>query len=282
MLRRLTSSLQQDSVNFQPWLHWQLENALEGHTLELNGVFDRAFLKQIANVLEMSLPETEELWARFTDSASVAVIRRGRLRAVDMQLVVKAYLTSGLLRGLYYDYLARAMGSQVMHHPLRETVLFARRNNEETFSVSNTAWYLSQVVVAAARREATLKSRLDSWAESVVKVRRRALTGEIDLRHKDSMHVARNIAMETARKCDIRFAPRYVEDALDATAALGTGILTSFVLSPWIGFGFGMAAYAVARKRRVGESIAGLIYRPELQKMADATPGRIRRRWTSV
>ena len=146
--------------------------------------------------------------------------------------------------------------------------------------MSRTKWYLSNIVVAASFEE-TRGARAASWVENVTKARKASLAGAIDLQPKDYDDVALNVAIDSARKADIRIYPHWLENALDAAQALGVGVLTSFVLAGWEGFLATGAAYSLSRQVNLGREVARKIAggASHFTDLAKAGPGRIERRW---
>lgn len=146
-----------------------------------------------------------------------------------------AYVVSALIRGRYHDYVARKSGQQIMHHPLRRGVLPTARGSHQEFPVANTERYFASIVLAAAFSQRR-KLRVASWTDSVLSARRAMDAEELDLRPKEEENVALETAVRVAKQLDIRAHSSVLDRALETTAALGIGALTSFWLEGWVGF----------------------------------------------
>ena len=114
--------------------------------------------------------------------------------------------------------------------------------------------------------------RVSAWIENVRKVKRAVNEGRIDTGAKNNESVALDLAVDAAKRLDIRVHSRRIDEVLDATLAVGFGALTSFVLTDWSGFSLQLLAglkdirSETARRKKKTEEILRVFDRDVREK----------------
>jgi hypothetical protein len=204
-------------------------------------------------------------------------------------LAIDAYVLAALLRGRYHDHVAEAANLQIMHHPIRYGVL-PKKKETTVFVPTNTEKYLTSIILAGALSEKKIKDRIVLWAENVIKARKAAKIGAIDLSQKDSNSVAESLAMDVAKRLDLRTYSRLTATSLEALSSLiidglvCLGLCPWAGVPPWVGLPVGPGVTAAIRQgtgKSTGEIAASRLYqrRARIRNLAKAVPGRIEGRW---
>lgn len=282
------ASLAANDTDFQLWLEWFTVNVWEEHSQRLGGLFDPGFIPQIAKILGLTATEAQKLWEISADADTVRKLSATRPNSQLFRTLSEAYVVSALLRGRYHDEVARRSGWQIMHHPLRASVLArASVRSHQDFVVSSPQSYLANIILAASlsRRGS---ARISEWTEGVIAARQAWHAGAIDLHPKPSDEAALSAAIRAAQTVDIRCHSSALDRLLDFSVATGVGTLTSVLLSSWEGMVASAGVTSISTfvlkdkdpSRRV---ISRFSQRPRrLSEMAKAGPGRINRLWEAA
>jgi hypothetical protein len=266
--------------DFLTWLDNYINYGWRQHSERLGGLFDHSFTPQIALVLDVQKHDLEDIWRLSLNQKVVETYAKRQPDEDGFRLMRDAFVASTLMRGRYHDYIAKASSWQILHHPIRTSMLPRLKEMPRAEVSLNTIQYLSNIILAVAFEEKQ-ENRIASWVENFRKAREAALRGDIDIQPKESDDIALNVAIRDAKYLHIRTHSRLLDKALDVSVALGIGVLTSFVLLPWESFLAGMAAYAATYKKSPGELVGRALDRREgrLRTLAEAGPGRIERTW---
>jgi hypothetical protein len=146
------------------------------------------------------------------------------------------------------------------------------------FLLSNTEQYLTKIIFASALVEPKLEAKISVWAENIQKVRSAVVLGRIDLRQKNMDSIALELAIDAAKRSDIRVHPRYMETVLDAAVSLGISAFTSFSLAPWfVTLPVTIGEFIVSRRLKIVEHTARRLFLSEkhLRDLATSEPGRV-------
>jgi hypothetical protein len=274
--------------DFVEWLDWAIAHAWVWHSAMLEGLFNQDLIPQLALILNCAEGEVRQVWERSCDLRQVERWARTRPPDDEFRLATHAYTLAALLRGRYHDHIAEAAGLHIMHHPFRN-VLLPKKPQSAAFVPTNTERYFTSIILASALAEKRVNGRISVWTQNVIKGRSAIREGAIDLRQKQSDSLAENLAIDAARRLEIRTYPRTAVIAFDALLPLVCG-LSWFGLSSWTGLpplaGLPIAptAYLAARLRSgksPGDLGASWLYRRRgrLRNLARSVPGRITREW---
>jgi hypothetical protein len=272
------------SAEFRAWLDWFTRNVWEEHASRLGGLFDPDFIPQMVPILELPRGDLEKLWHISNDSPAVARLARRQPDTPTFRSLQDAYVVSALIRGKYHDYVARKSGWQIMHHPLRATLLPAWGNRAgQEYPISGTEAYFANIILGSAYSHPR-RNRLNEWTTNVLAARCAWRAGIIDLRPKLTDDIALAAAVRAARQLDVPCHSRTLDRALEVAASLGVGGLSSFTLTGWESLaaagGTAVIAYLAKDKEPSRRAISVITRRGgRLQALAKAGPGRIDRLW---
>lgn len=258
------------------WLHAHIQHEWHEHVIRRGALFDRNLTAPIAKVLNVQEREVARAWTSSSDSRHVASLSLKQPDSDEFRLIRDSFILSCLLRGRYHDYAAELMSQQLLAHPVREAVYRrSRTDGRISIEISNTERYLANITIASAFSERSHDARVALWLENVLKLRRGR--NRINLSQKDRDEIARDAAIEAARRFDVRVHSRLLENVLDVGIGIGTTALTSFALLPWESMIVGSGVYAVSAKKKIGERLMGLITARTrtLSRLSQLGPGRI-------
>ncbi|MGD0578871.1 MAG: hypothetical protein ABSC08_08075 [Bryobacteraceae bacterium] len=257
------------------WLEAHIGNEWHEHVLRRGALFDREFATQLARVLDIQPHEVVKIWSLASDPRFVATLAARRPDSDDFRLIRDAFVVSSLLRGRYHDYAAEISKTQLLSHPVRESVYRRPGSGSRIqIQVSNTERYLANIVVAAAFGETSHERRVALWVENVLKLRRGR--DQVNLAQKDRDETARDTAIEAARKFEVRAHSRLLENVLDVGIGLGSAALTSFALLPWESMIIGSAISAFSVQKKLGERVmAATMSTGRLNQLSKLVPGRV-------
>ncbi len=258
---------------FDEWLATVLGTNLEATKLRMGGLFDMTFAKPLAEVLEVTDEDLGDVWRR---SAEIESLRRqGEL----FELAKSAHVLTIMFRGRYHDLVAREMGVQVLHHPVRTPLLpelSGAGGAPISHEVTNSERFMAQLLWASGFSERQHNSRIMLWAENVRLVRLAVQAEAIDLPHRSSEDRALETAVDAARRAGVRTHSRLMADCADAVIAMGLGALSSFVVDGWADMYVTLGTFIVSKKENLGERATRAAFenRRRLRQLADV-PGRI-------
>jgi len=275
--------LKNDQLNFSKWLDWSITQAWEEHSTRLGGLFNESFIPQIARILDVPINYLRDVHRLSCDLNTVRFFAIQKpVNNDEFKIMSDAYVLSALIRGRYHDHVARESELQILHYPIRQPLLpDLNRTKIQEFHVSNTEQYLSNIILAGAFAEQKYEKRIALWGESILKARKGVYSGIIDLRPKDYDSVAIGQAVNAAKRLDIRTYPKWIETTIDASIAIGSGVLTTFVLKGWERFLATPVEFVLSKKFDVGKSGARILLSTEkrLHDLARSEAGRIEQRW---
>lgn len=277
-----------ENKDFTEWLDWAIAHAWVWHSAMLEGLFNKGLIPELALLLDCTEGELRQVWKSSCDLRQVERWATKRPPDDEFRLATHAYTLAFLLRGRYHDHIAEAAHLHIMHHPLRD-VLLPKKPQSAAFVPTNSERYFTSIILASALAERGMEARISVWAQNVIKGRNATREKAIDLRQKPSDSLAENLAIDAAKRLEIRTYSRTAVIAFDALLPLVCG-LSWFGLSSWTGLPplggvpIGPTAYLAARLRSgksPGDLGASWLYRRRgrLRNLARAVPGRITRGW---
>lgn len=201
----------QNDKSYRPWLDSTIENNyLVEHSATLNGLFDLAFIPQLAPILNCSEKELHDLWECSRDLKQVKKWSRKQPDTDDFRMVMDAYVLATLLRGRYHYNVATLAGRQSIHHPIRYAVLPKKEKFAE-FKLTNTEAFFTSMIIAGSLSEKLVKDRIALLAENIIKARNAGM----DLSQKDSNRDAEDVAWDAVKRLNLRFYPRLYTTGYD-------------------------------------------------------------------
>lgn len=259
---------------FKEWLSTALGPNLEATKLRVGGLFDVTFAKPLSLALEMPETELRDLWRRSQDIETLR--EQGEL----YELAKAAHVLSIMFRGRYHDLVARDMGIQVLHHPVRTALLpdlSVPGSEPIRHDVTNSERFMAQLLWASGFAERRHDARIRLWAENVRLVRLAVQAEAVDLPQRSSEDRAMETAIDAARKAGVRTHSRLVDDCSDLVIAMGIGALSSFVVNGWPDMYVTLGTYIASKKENFGERAMRTAFenRRRLRQLAEGIPGRI-------
>jgi hypothetical protein len=276
--------LRADKRNFTRCWQGIVENIWEENAHRLGGLFNEEFIPTLELFVDVPRAELQRVWRKSSDTRVVAEYARKWPDDSDFALMQEAYLVSLLMRGRYHESIAKYTSSQLMHHPVRRSVLWAGSSlppRTMMHDVPNTMFYMALILLLSAFGERRRTHRINLWAENLNRIRKAALIEDIDFAHKRSDDVAVRVVLREAKRLGLRAHPKWIEKGIDIGLVLGTGILTSFALSPFAGLAVGVATSLATERKKLGEAFAShTISSTHLSRLAHSLPGRVQEIWS--
>jgi hypothetical protein len=149
--------------------------------------------------------------------------------------------------------------------------------------VTNTAWFLSVILVAAAFSERR-KNRPHAWTAGIQVVRRGVASGLVDVTEKPTDEVAMRVAAQTAARLNIRFHPQWLDNLLNAAISTGVGGLASIGVTGFEAVAIGFASELLLEGASPTEHVVNRVMKRELRlrNLARLGAGRLSSDWTGV
>lgn len=269
-----------ESPCYREWLEWLMRKQWPDHIQRHGGLFEQTFRAPIAAALGMSVPDLDRAGQHAVTSDGMAEVI-ARPDSEVGQIVCDAFALSTLLRGRYYEGLCKKTGTHILHHPIREPILMRLpQRGTVALPYSNTAHYLSSIIVACAYNESE-RHRPKAWASSVKVARARIRSGELDVADKPTDAVALTVAARGAKRIGLRTHPAWIDHLINALVSVGVGALTEFQLDGFGSVGAGSATglllertQAIARINRTATNREG-----RLERIGRLGAGRISATW---
>jgi hypothetical protein len=258
---------------FDEWLATALGPNLEATKLRVGGLFDMNFAAPLAAALEISEDELARAWRHSQDIESL------RTQGELFDIAKSAYVLSIMFRGRYHDLVAREMGVQVLHHPMRMPLLpdlFVDEAVAVPHDVTNSERHLAQLLWASGFSERKHDARIKLWAENVRLARMAVEAEAIDLPQRSSEERALETAVDAARRVGVRTHAKLLDDCSDLIIAMGFGAMSSFIVNGWPDMYVTLGTYVASKKDNFGERTMRMVFenRRRLKQLADV-PGRI-------
>jgi hypothetical protein len=231
------------------------------------------FAVPLAAALEISEDELARAWSHSQDIESL------RAESELFEITKSAYVLSIMFRGRYHDLVAREMGMQVLHHPMRMPLLpdlFGDGAVAVPHDVTNSERCLAQLLWASGFAERKHDARIKLWAENVRLARLAVQAEAIDLPQRSSEERALGTAVDAARRIGVRTHAKLLDDCSDLIIAMGFGAMSSFIVNGWPDMYVTLGTYIASKKENFGERTMRLAFenRRRLRQLAEV-PGRI-------
>jgi hypothetical protein len=274
-----------ESIFHERWLDEHIRHEWLEHAARLGGLFDHAFLPELACLLDVQESELLKVLKLTQDHSLLNNYIRKRPQDEAFAIMVNAFIASTLLRGRYHDHEANERQAQIMHHDIRQRVLPQLESEErKTVAPNNTERYFANILLAGAFEESKPESRILLWLENVRNARIAVLSG-YNLSSASSDSVALDKAVDAARKHDIRTHSKTLEMVLQVSASFGLGALARAATPQFavpeldlaIRGGVMLFTSFATYKSRPGQRISrATMNRPSrLKKLATMGPGRV-------
>lgn len=178
-LRTAHGQLVQDEQNGQRWARWVKQNQWLEHSQRLGHLFEKDFIPPIARAMQVTQTTLRGYWEESAKPTYVAKLVK-EVDSLESRDISRAFLMSTLLRGVYYDYLARCEKIQIMHHPIRQkTILRSRAMDKWQHYGNGVDKALANIIVYSAMDERTPRGRIKHWAANVKRAREMRRSGHL-------------------------------------------------------------------------------------------------------
>ena len=268
-LRRRIDELNEDGVNYLPWLEWGVEHAWLEHSRRLGCIVNPEFRDEVALTLGADEDDIGRLIALSSDPVQLVQIMRHD--NADLQLLKDAYLTSALIRGKYHE-VAVGRSAQLFRHPFRAGPTEPR----ELFAAERTQYYFTSALLAGALTEKSPEARIVSWVEMVMKARRAYTGGSLRLFDENpgsgplDHDSALKSAVEQVSALDLAGPSRRTERFIDAGIQIGLVGLGIVLSDPVILGALGLAGLGTSLR----SPAKALVQREKrISELAKAGPG---------
>jgi hypothetical protein len=270
---RAAVDLVKSKDSYEPWLDWAIENAWEGHSRRLDGLFNVEMVEELAIVLNCDVRLLYQVWQKSRDLEQIKFWKKTR-QGEDFILAREAFIAAAVFRGRYHEFLGRYVKWQVVHHPIRQNALDQPAAARGTRLVlAKPIDYFSNILLNTAMKERSSKARIELWLKNVQMARMRPRV-TVDLcEPEDNEDNARRTAIRAARRIGIQVYPDWLKFC-DAILDLGIGVLTSFVLTNWSAFVVTAGATLATRPvTRIARAVT--LREGNLRNLTALPPGRI-------
>jgi hypothetical protein len=273
---------------FTSWMDVSAGVFWQEHAVQHDGLFDLDFVPQISSALAITQSELLQLHRFSQNIDALPELASRRTAGSPGAFIADAYVISALLRGRYHDLVNYLSDGQLTHHAIREAIALDSVPVEtDTFPVTNTMSHLGALLLASAfvakgerdRIRVYLENldRLKKWIGSDYEALRAFAFGE--RLEEEVVHIADKAGIDTRGS--------HVKSLLEAAAAAGLMLLTSFVLLPWGpvvgltgGAVGGLAGSAALEHVHVGERVGeGFRREQRLRDLHKAGSGLVRSKW---
>ena len=262
------------------WERWAIEHAWVDHSYRLNGLFNPEMINELALVLKVQPADLRTIWSKTTDLQEVENWSQGRNLDSDFEIARDAFVAAAILRGRYHEFVAGRNQWQLMSHPIRRHVLVPLSEGTG-YAIPKAVEYLGWIVANSAMEERRPEDRIRCWTENIRKTQGAYLKREIlevdntELTQEEAL----DLAIETAKKLEIRVHQRSLEGQLELAIMLGAlsvGTL-AWIVSPWAATAVEVAVWTGGVSKPWGARAAQALKssRRHLRELATSQAGRI-------
>lgn len=210
----------EENTTLWKWARQQRKLRWLEHAETYGGLFDKAFIPYIAQVLQQSERDIKDLHSKSTDPRNIkGWIKKDTSDAT--RLLERAWVLGGIIRGKYYENLAKSEKIQLVAHPFRKSI-------EEDLEVGilpqpiyRSEELFIKILIKSAQVETTAARRVAALAENI-KLARRAILGK-------AVNLEETLTNDDAEK----FAARAAKDA----GIIGTSKLNKLITEIFVNFG---------------------------------------------
>lgn len=273
--------LDNEDPSFGRWVSWHVDFVWPEHCARLGGFSDSFFEQEVALSLAVDVSDIRDLDRRAENPQELSRMRRLRAGS-DYKLAVDVYVVGALIRGAYYNYLARESSCSFLNHRLRNNYLpaISRRKDHSAIPLTNTHHYLNCLLAMSAFRARTLEQRTAYWSRAVERARKAYSSGQLALPETPTENAAIRNAVDAVRRVlRIAMHPTWIEKALSVAADVGSGALAAFLVEPWLGPFVALGSSLVPKQKLIQRTVSQVDSAARLDLLARTPPGRISRSW---
>lgn len=294
-LRSWCGGLMVERTNCAHWLNWFWGRPWEAHASMNKGLFDPEFAGPIQKALQFDDALLKDLTKQGNDREFLR-----SASSADRQNLERAFLVFLGIRGVYHHLLADKVGTQPIHHPIRE-LLFQQledsadlHNSTRQEHEARSAGLLGSIIVGHALLHRKAEERVKVWMDIVAKAKKARAARDFDLPEDLPLDKALGRAVDAGKNHGIIVASRDLERVFEHTMGFSLGCLAAVAVDhffpsiprigelPALQIGVGELVREVTeRTLNVGDKIAQRIVtrRRRLEELALGPPGPLRRRW---
>lgn len=235
---RSTFERSRSDPSLDPFVRWHVEWEWPYHVGRLGGLVDPQMEHEVRTILGWSQNDQKNVRSWGSD-LRVVELWSGRFKATGQlppQVLVDGWLVSALLRGRYYQEIARSVGGDFIWSPFRDYALepVVTLTEFDDFKKDLTKPVLAGLICRGAMEERSERDAIVSWAENI----RRFRTKPVRILPEDDLGKAEKKAVDVARRCDFQFQWQKLEVMLEGTVV--------HFLSSVVGIAAGLFALATS------------------------------------
>jgi hypothetical protein len=262
---------------FASWMDTSASVFWQEHAIQHDGLFELAFLPQIALALDTTEAELFELQKLSQNIDELPELAMRRSAGSPGGVIADAYVVAAILRGRYHDlvnYLSD--DGQLTHHPIRDAIPLETIPTEaDTFLVTNTMRHVGGLLIASAFVEKKEDARIGVYLENLDRLKKWIGTDLLALRALRFGDRVEDEVVRIADQAGIETRGRRTKAILEDGTAAGFTALTSFVLLPW-SLVVGVAGGVILKRAQVGERVEGFRREQRLKNLYKAGSGLLR------
>jgi hypothetical protein len=195
------------------------------------GVFDESSIPYIARLLPESEDRIRKIYEMSTDPRHVK--RWLKQWDDEADIAYSAWVLGWLIRGKYYENLAKQVGWHLVPHPLRKGL------EEPLERGTSRKVYLSEelfikILIGSAQSETSAERRVAVLGENIDRALKAIKAKAISLPESTTEDQAENFAVQAARTAGIQVVPKIYRQMIDRFVDVGAHAFLAYSLSYWI------------------------------------------------
>ena len=195
------------------------------------GLFDRASIPYVAKFLPESEANIRRIFDMSTDPRHVR--RWLKEGGEDADIAIKAWVLGWLIRGKYYEYLAKAADMQLVPHPLRKG-LDDNLEVKATQNVRRSEEIFVNILVGSAQVESSAERRVRVLAENIERARKAIKAKALVLPDTITESEAETFAIRAAKDADIPSVARVYRGLTRGIIDVAAHSVLAYSLHPWV------------------------------------------------
>lgn len=265
------------------------------HSATYGALFDEGFIPHIAKTLQVDESVLQGIHHTTTDPTKVKRWLKKRSLSEDAKIAEKAWMLAGIIRGKYYENMAKDTNLQMVLHPYRKG-LEEPLEVSHTQQVNRTEELFVKYLIASALIETTAKRRVTVWSENIDRAKKALNKKSIVLHETITESDAEDVAYTAAKRIGIVGGARIYRNLVERMASWQLPTLIAISLSPWAPVeatgaaalasllsGAAQFIYKEKRGTSPGDDFAKFAFttRTRFRWLAKTVPGRIERKIVS-
>jgi hypothetical protein len=149
-----------------------------------------------------------------------------------VQLAEKAWVLGGIIRGKYYEILAKLQGMQLVSHPFRKG-LEQHLDPQPPLRLNRAEELFVKLIIASALSQRSVKSRVTTLAQHIARARKAIQVGVISLQETNTESEAIGVAIHAARIIGVISSAKFYDNFFKYLGNVKHLIFLNYSLSHW-------------------------------------------------